>query len=85
MHDFLPHSMKTARRDYTFTSGNNPFQAVVPADLATIYDLNPLFNKGYTGKGQTIAVIEDTNLYSTADWYTFRSAFSDSPCTAPAL
>ncbi len=75
MHDFLPHSMRTARRDYTYTSGGVPYQALVPADLATIYDLNPLFNKGYTGKGQTIAVIEDSNLYSNADWYTFRSVF----------
>jgi len=75
MHDFKPHSMKTIHRDYTFIAGGNPYQAVVPADLATIYDLNPLFNSGYTGKGQTIAVIEDSNLFSTADWYTFRSAF----------
>lgn len=75
MHDFQPHSMRTAHRDYSFTSGGAPYQALVPADLATIYDLNPLFKKGYTGRGQTIAVIEDANLYSTADWYTFRSAF----------
>ena len=75
LHDFEPHSMRTARRDYTYTVGNNTLQAVVPADLATIYDLNPLFNNGYTGKGQTIAVIEDSNLYSTADWYAFRAIF----------
>jgi subtilase family serine protease len=75
MHDFQPHSMKTAHRNYTFTSGGFPYQALVPADLATIYNLNPLFSKGYTGKGQTIAVIEDTNLYSNADWVTFRSTF----------
>ncbi len=75
MHDFRPHSMRAAHRDYTYTSGGNTLQAVAPADLATIYDLNPLFASGYTGKGQTIAVIEDSNLYSTSDWYTFRSAF----------
>jgi len=75
MHDFRPHSMKTVHRDYTYVSGGVPNQAVVPADLATIYDLNPLFKSGYTGKGQTIAVIEDSNLFSTADWYTFRSTF----------
>ena len=51
MHDFQPHSMRTVHRDYTFTSGGNPYQAVVPADLATIYDLNPLFSRGYTGQG----------------------------------
>ncbi len=75
LHDFQPHPMRTVHRDYSFSSGGAPYQALVPADLATIYDLNPLFKKGYTGRGQTIAVIEDANLYSTADWYTFRSAF----------
>jgi subtilase family serine protease len=75
LHDFLPHSMRAVHRNYTYTAGGNSIQAVVPADLATIYDLNPLFKSGYTGKGQTIAVIEDTNLFSTADWYTFRSTF----------
>jgi subtilase family serine protease len=75
MHDFQPHSMKIAHRNFTFTSGGSTYQAVVPADLATIYDLNPLFASGITGKGQTIAVIEDTNLYSAADWNTFRSTF----------
>jgi subtilase family serine protease len=85
MHDFKPHSMRKARSGYTFTAGNNPFQALVPADLATIYDLNPLFNKGYTGQGQTIAVIEDTNLFSSADWYTFRSAFGLSVYSSGSL
>jgi subtilase family serine protease len=75
MHDFRPHSMKMAHRNFTFTSGGATFQAVVPADLATIYDLNRLFAAGITGKGQTVAVIEDTNLYSAADWNTFRSTF----------
>ena len=85
MHDFLPHSMKTAHRDYTYTAGGNPYQALVPADLATIYDLNPLFKSGYTGKGQTIAVIEDANLYSNADWYTFRSTFGLSVYSSGSL
>jgi len=75
MHDFRPHSMKTVRRNFTFSSGGSIYQAVVPADLATIYDLNPLFNSGVTGLGQTVAVIEDTNLYSNADWTSFRSTF----------
>ena len=49
--------------------------AMVPADLATIYNLNPLFTAGYSGQGQTIAVIEDTDVFSTSDWDTFRSTF----------
>lgn len=75
MHDFRPHSLRAPHSNYTYTSGGVTEQALVPADLATIYDFNPLFTAGVTGKGQTIAVIEDTNLYSTADWSTFRSTF----------
>jgi subtilase family serine protease len=73
MHDFRPHKMSHAK--YTFTSGRQVYQAVVPADLATIYDFNPLFAKGITGSGQTVAVIEDTDLYSRADWTSFRNTF----------
>jgi subtilase family serine protease len=85
MHDFRPHSMKAEHRDYTFTSGHATEQAVVPADLASIYDLNPLFKKGITGAGQTIAVIEDTNLYSVFDWETFRAAFGLNVYSAGSL
>jgi subtilase family serine protease len=79
LHDFLPRTMYKARPNYTAASGS--LLAVVPADLATIYNLNPLFKAGYSGKGQTIVVIEDTNVYSTADWSTFRSAFGLSTYT----
>jgi len=77
LHDFMPRPMKkkTAHGDYTFSSGGTPYYAVTPADLATIYNLNPLFKAGYSGQGQTIVVIEDTNVYSAADWTSFRSAF----------
>ena len=91
LNDFRPHPMHkavhpthidvhtgaqtTATPSYTFGSGTSTYEAVVPADLATIYSLNPLFYSGLSGQGQTIAVIEDTNVYSTADWVTFRSAF----------
>lgn len=68
--------------NYTFTSGSSTYQAVVPGDLATIYNLNKLFAAGYSGQGQTIVVIEDTNVYSTADWTTFRSKFGLSGYTA---
>ena len=55
---------------------------MVPADLATIYNLNPLFSAGISGQGQTVVVIEDTNVYSTADWTTFRSTFGLSGYTS---
>ncbi|GAA3759492.1 S53 family peptidase [Terriglobus aquaticus] len=68
--------------DYTYTSSGSTYQAVVPGDLATIYNLNPLFSSGVSGQGQTIVVIEDTNVYSTADWTTFRKTFGLSSYTS---
>ncbi len=74
LHDFKPHTMHK-RAKFTTTQNGAPYQAVTPNDLATIYNINPLFSAGITGKGQTIAVIEDTNLYRDADWSTFRTTF----------
>ena len=68
--------------DYTFTSGSSTYHAVVPGDLAAIYNLTPLFAAGYSGQGQTIVVIEDTNVYSTTDWSTFRTKFGLNTYTA---
>lgn len=76
---------ETSHPEYTFTSGGQAYQALVPADLATIYDFNPLFAKGVTGTGQTIVVIEDTNLYSSADWNTFRNILGLSQYTTGSL
>jgi subtilase family serine protease len=57
---------------YTESSG---YLAVVPADLATIYNFNPTYKSGIAGKGQSVVVLEDTDLYSNADVATFRSTF----------
>jgi hypothetical protein len=75
LHDFKPHPMYKPRENYSFGSGGSETYAVVPADLATIYNLNPLFSTGISGQGQTIALIEDSDVYSASDWATFRSAF----------
>jgi subtilase family serine protease len=88
MNDFRPHKMarpKTTRPGYTYSFGGQTLQAVVPADLWTIYDFNPLFAKGITGTGQTIAVIEDSNLFNSRDWTTFRSSFGLSQYTSGSL
>ena len=83
MHDFMPHKM--ARPKYTFTYQRQTYWAIVPADLATVYDFTPLFAQGITGSGQTIAVVEDTNLYSSTDWTNFRKAFGLSQYTSGSL
>ena len=75
LHDFRPRKMSKAAAKYSYGSGNQAAQLVAPADLATIYDFNPLYAKGITGSGQTIAVIEDTDLFTATDWNTFRSTF----------
>jgi pro-kumamolisin-like protein len=89
LHDFRPHALHRMRRvkpEFTFTDflgGTN--YAVVPADLATIYNLNPLFASGISGQGQTIVLIEDTDVYSAADWSMFRSTFGLSRYTSASF
>jgi subtilase family serine protease len=75
LNDFRPHTNFKPHTNYTFTSSGSTYQAVVPADLAKIYNLTPLFNEGINGAGQTIVLIEDTNVYSITDVSTFRSTF----------
>jgi subtilase family serine protease len=78
LNDFRPRPEFRRRPAYTAASG----QLVAPGDLATIYNFNPLFKAGISGQGQTIVVIEDTNVYSTADWTSFRSKLGLSGYTA---
>jgi subtilase family serine protease len=80
LHDFRPHT--NFKPKYTYTAGGNTYQAVVPGDLATIYNLNPLFKRGISGQGQTVVVIEDTNVYSTGDIASFRKKFGLSSYTS---
>ncbi len=72
MNDFKPHPLGRAVPNFTTSSGR---YAVVPSDLATIYNFTPVFQAGISGQGQTIAVLEDSDMFSTGDWYVFRKAF----------
>src|SRR5882724_7030360 len=80
LHDFRPHAMHKMhqpRSQFTFPSpfgGGNDY-AMVPADLAKIYNLDPLFSAGISGQGQTIVLIEDTDVFSASDWSSFRQTF----------
>ncbi len=89
LHDFRPnamHKMRKRKPDFTVADpfGGNTY-AVVPADLATIYNLNPLFNAGVSGQGQTIVLIEDTDVFSASDWSTFRSTLGLSGYTSASF
>jgi hypothetical protein len=83
LHDFKPHKMLKQVAQYTWagcaSSTDVPTEpgtcyAMTPADNQTIYDLTPLYNAGYSGQGQTIALVEDTDSYGT-DFATYRSTF----------
>jgi subtilase family serine protease len=77
LNDFRPARKHRQRPKFTGDCFGSPCILVTPADLATIYDFNPLFHGSHpiTGKGQTIAVAEDTDLYSDSDWTNFRHIF----------
>src|SRR5262245_24294624 len=75
LHDFRPrpmHRLRKPRPEFTIGGLFGDTYAVAPADLATIYNLNPLFAAGISGQGQTITLIEDTDVFTSNDWNTFR-------------
>ena len=72
LNDFKPRAMTHPRAEYTTATD---VKLVAPADLATIYNLNPLFAAGYSGQGQTVVVLEPSDVYTTSDWDTFRDTF----------
>jgi len=86
LHDFRPHStLLRVQRAFTVSSSQGVLHLLVPSDLATIYNLNPLFAAGITGKGQTVVVLEDTNVHSTANWTSFRSVTGLSAYGSPSF
>jgi Pro-kumamolisin, activation domain/FG-GAP-like repeat len=86
LHDFMPHPLVVHNHVAAQLTGGPPLgYYVTPADLATIYNFNPLFNAGLSGQNQTIYLIEDTDLYTNNDWTTFRSTFGLSGYTGASL
>jgi len=74
MHDFHPRSQahllgtaqfnpKTHKLDPQFTLSVPEYDlGLAPEDLATQYDIKPLYREGVTGAGQTIGIINETNI-----------------------
>jgi subtilase family serine protease len=94
LHDFHPHNnlmrpralqVGAKRPDATGHCFGQPCYDVAPGDLATIYGLKALFNAGYSGQGQVIATVEDTNLFANSDWTTFRNTFALNQYTTGTL
>jgi len=73
-HEWHPH--------FNVKVGKQTFHAVSPYDFNTIYNVLPLWKDGFTGKGVTIALVEDSNLAHPTDWDTFRNTFDLKKFTA---
>jgi hypothetical protein len=74
--NFLPKSNALrSKHNYTLPvgGGKNAF-FLAPGDIATMYDINPLYTAGIDGTGQKLAVIGETDVY-LADLNDFRSGF----------
>jgi len=88
LHDFFPKAHSVALGPVSYDRSSNTwkphfnidisgtsYHTLAPYDFATIYDLLPLWRQGFTGKGVTIAAVEDSNLLHPDDWQTFRKTF----------
>jgi pseudomonalisin len=84
LHDFMPEpALRKPTGNFSFPCDGCPggfssiqFYDEAPSDLATIYNVTPLYTAStpITGKGQTVVVLEDTDV-NQADVSTFRTAF----------
>ena len=76
LHDFRPHHVGSAGLGPQFVGGNGGSdQNLGAGDLQTIYGINKVHAAGFSGQGQTIAVLEDSDVYSTGDWLAYRRVF----------
>ena len=81
LHDFLWKSFlqrsqagqnELVNPDYTAGGGSN---FLAPDDIATIYNIQPLFAAGYDGTGMNLVIVGQTDI-ATTDITQFRSGFN---------
>ena len=58
---------------FTFDGGTE--FGLGPTDFATIYNVLPLWNEGIDGRGETIAIIQESNI-NISDVHNFRALFN---------
>jgi subtilase family serine protease len=66
----VPHILRSQPR---FTSSQTGNHYLTPGDLATIYDITPAYNSGYTGSNQSIAVVGQSAI-NLSDITNFQTA-----------
>jgi subtilase family serine protease len=85
-----PMGIKNRMHPNYYDNNFTPPEFIAPGDIATIYDINPLYNDSpaIDGTGQKLAIIGQTDIY-LADINDFRSGFGlstipttgSNPCT----
>lgn len=65
-----------------FTSSQSGSHLLTPKDVATIYDINPAYNAGLNGAGQSIAVVGQSDVVMT-DIENFQTAAGFTPVKDP--
>jgi hypothetical protein len=63
-----------AQPEFTTTDQGTLVHALAPYDLATIYNILPLWNAGIDGTGETIAIVSQSDI-NPADVDSFRATF----------
>ena len=77
LHDFRlkPHLKPMSRPNAHPWDTQNRVHYLAPDDVATIYDITPLYNAGISGTGQNLAIVGQTDI-QLSDIAYFRSYFS---------
>ena len=79
LHDFFSKPIaRNVTPEAVLPSNGGSTNALSPADFASIYNLNPLYQAGFNGAGQTIAVIGKSD-FLMSDYQLFRSMFNLPP------
>ncbi|MGO9088128.1 MAG: protease pro-enzyme activation domain-containing protein [Candidatus Sulfotelmatobacter sp.] len=75
LHNFFPQPM-FKKPAYTLSFNGGLYHFLAPGDLATIYDITPLYNQSpvIDGTGQKVVIAGQTDVY-LADLHNFRTAF----------
>jgi len=84
LHNFFPHPMLKKRPNYTFQDHNNYYAALAPGDIATIYNIDQLYQQSIDGTGENVVIVGQSDVY-IADINYFRNAFSFTPLSGCTL
>jgi hypothetical protein len=83
LNDFRPKPQRAQILSHPDFNASSGAHYLGPGDLATIYDIQALYNAGYDGTGQKLAIVGQTDV-SLADLRAFRAQF-DLPAKDPQM